>query len=197
MDQYVRRFEPLAALCRAVAQGDFDHAASILEKQGQGALSGFSGDDLRESPVMIALAHGHPKLARRIVEAGYAPSHWEAAGLDLAGPLHALALRDHARLNLCNIDGWAAMHLACYARAHSALAVLTEFGADPNVVACNSSLETPLHSAVRSDDAESVRILLAAGADPRFLDGAGRTPMQLAIETAAVSAFEALAERMD
>lgn len=194
MDQFVRRFDPLAALCRAITTGDYDHAARIVEKQGPLGLVGFTGDDLRESPVMLALAHGHPRLARRIVDAGYAPSHWEAAGLNLAGSLHALALQHHARLNLCNLDGWAAMHLACYARAHNALAVLTEFGADPNVVACNSSLETPLHSAVRSDDAEGVRILLAAGADQRFPDGAGRTPLQLAIEIAAVEAFDALTE---
>ena len=194
MDQFVRRFEPLAAICRAITQGDVVKANTIIERQGPEGFAGFSGDHIGESPVMLALSTGHPRLARRIVAAGYKPSAWEAAGLDLAGELHALAATNPDRLCLCNAEGWAPLHLACYAHAHRALAVLCEFDTDPNVVACNSSLETPLHSAVRADDAEAVRTLLTAGADARFLDAAGRTPLQLAIELAAIEAGRVLTE---
>lgn len=194
MDQFVRRFEPLAAICRAITEGDVTKANTIIERQGPEGLAGLSGDHIGESPVMLALSTGHPRLAQRIVAAGYKPSAWEAAGLDLAGELHALAATNPERLSLCNAEGWAPMHLACYAHAHRALAVLCEFDTDPNVVACNSSLETPLHSAVRADDAEAVRTLLTAGADARFLDAAGRTPLQLAIELAAIEAGRVLTQ---
>ncbi|MCA9272518.1 MAG: ankyrin repeat domain-containing protein [Phycisphaerales bacterium] len=197
MNQFVRRFEPLAAICQAIADGDVKKATSIIDEQGPGGLEGISGDTLAESPVLMALSTGHPRLARRIIASGYKPSAWEAAGLDLAGELHALAAVDPDRLCLCNAEGWAPLHLACYAHAYRALVVLCEFATDPNVVACNSSLETPLHSAVRADDAEAVRILLEAGADPRFLDAAGRSPLQLAIELAAIGAGEMLMRRDD
>ena len=195
MNQFVRRFEPLAAICHAIAEGDIHRATSLIDQQGPDGLVGISGDTLAESPVMMALSTGHPRLARRIIAAGYKPSPWEAAGLDLAGELHALAAVDPDRLCLCNAEGWAPLHLACYAHAHRALAVLCEFATDPNVVACNSTLETPLHSAVRADDAEAVRILLDAGADSRFLDAVGRSPLQLAIELAAVEASEVLMQQ--
>ncbi|MFI4871094.1 MAG: ankyrin repeat domain-containing protein [Phycisphaerales bacterium JB058] len=195
MNQFVRRFEPLAAICQAIADGDVKRASSIIDLQGPGGFAGISGDALIESPVMMALSMGHPRLARSIIAAGYKPSAWEAAGLDLAGELHALAAVDPERLCLCNAEGWAPLHLACYAHAHRALAVLCEFATDPDVVACNSTLETPLHSAVRADDAEAVSILLDAGADPRFPDAAGRSPLQLAIELAAIDASDVLMQR--
>ncbi len=197
MDQFVRRFEPIGAICRAIAAGDVIGAAALIDLQGPDGLTGLTGDDIGESPVMLALSTGHPRLARRIVAAGYKPSAWEAAGLDLAGELHSIAAANPENLSLCNAEGWAPMHLACYAHAHRALAVLCEFDTDPNVIACNSSFETPLHSAVRADDAEAVQSLLIAGADPRFLDAAGRTPLQLAIELASTHAGQVLTQHAE
>lgn len=193
MDQYVRRFEPLAAICRAIAEGDIPRAMQIVDQQGPGGLSGARGGRIGQSPVMLALSTGHPRLARRIVAAGYRPDLWEAAGLDLPGEIHARTIASPSAINLCNPDGWAPMHLACYAHAHLALAALCELDADPNVLTCNSALETPLHSAVRSDDERAVRLLLDTGADARFHDAAGRTPLQLAIELASARAGGVLA----
>lgn len=48
---------------------------------------------------------------------------------------------------------------------------LLELGADPNP---NDGTELPLHCAVRAGNADMVRLLLAAGADPLALDEAGR-----------------------
>lgn len=197
MDQSVRRFEPLAAICRAITEGDIPRAARLLDQQGPEGLVGTAGGQIGLSPVMLALSTGHPKLAKRIVAAGYQPDLWEAAGLDLEADITALAQDAPSRINLCNADGWAPLHLACYAHAHRALGALCDLGADPNVLTCNNTLETPLHSAVRVDDDEAVRTLLAAGADARFLDWAGRTPLQLAIELASASAGDALAQNAE
>lgn len=197
MDQFVHGFQPLAAICRAITEGNITRATQLLDEQGAEGLAGLKGGSLGQSPVMLALATGHPKLARRIVAAGYQPDLWDAAGLNMPGELHALALAAPSTLNLCNADGWAPMHLAAYAHAHDAISTLCELDADPNVLTCNSALETPLHAAVRCDDHESVRILLDAGADPRFQDGAHRTPLQLAIELASVRAGNTLTERAE
>jgi len=197
MDQSVRRFKSLAGICKAITDGDISKATKIIDSEGPKGLEGIASDRIGESPVMLALSTGHPRLARRIIAAGYRPDIWESAALNLAGELHSVAVSSPDRLDICNAEGWAPMHLACYAHAHDALAVLCEFASDPNVLACNSAMETPLHSAVRVDDARLVEPLRAAGADPRFTDAAGRTPMQLAIELASVAACSALASIED
>lgn len=193
MDQSVQRLKSLSAVCQAIIEGDTQRATSILQRVGDDGFAGLGDGKLGESPVMLALSTGHPKIARRIIDAGYQPDMWEASALGDARRVHEFARKTPDRLNLCNPDGWSAMHLACYAHAGPVLAVLCEMGADPNVIACNSTFETPLHSAVRTDDPETIETLLAAGADPRFTDGAGRTPLQLAIELPAANAGEALA----
>ncbi len=193
MDQSVQRLKSLSAVCQAIVEGDTLRATSILQRVGDDGFAGLGDGKLGESPVMLALSTGHPKLAHRIIDAGYQPDLWEAAALGDARRVHEFALNDPDRLNLCNPDGWSAMHLACYAHAAPVLAVLCEMGADPNVIACNSTFETPLHSAVRTDDPETIETLLATGADQRFPDGAGRTPLQLAIELSTARAGEALA----
>lgn len=57
------------------------------------------------------------------------------------------------------------------------LPVLLEAGADPNAV---HGWRTPLHYAVDADRDGAVRLLLAAGADPRARDSRGETPLDLA-----------------
>jgi ankyrin repeat protein len=197
MDQSVRRFKSLAWICKAITEGDIAKATKLVELEGPSGFDGVASDRIGESPIMLALSTGHPRLAARLVAAGYQPDLWEAAALDLPGELHSIACSTPERLEICNVDGWAPMHLACYAHAHNALAVLCEFAADPNILSCNSALETPLHAAVRVDDARLVETLIAAGADTRFTDAAGRTPMQLAIELTSVSACNVLASIED
>ncbi|RNC82775.1 MAG: ankyrin repeat domain-containing protein [Phycisphaera sp.] len=193
MDQSVHRFKSLSSVCRAIASGDMTLAGRLIDREGPDGFEGLGSDQIGESPVMMALSTGHPGLARKILAAGYEPDFWEASALNMAGVLHEIALKRPDILNLCNAEGWSPMHLACYAHADTVLAVLCEFDADPNVVACNNTLETPLHSAVRTDDPGLIETLLAAGADPRFTDAAGRTPLQLAIELASARAGAALA----
>jgi len=188
MDQSVRRFQSLASICKAITDGDVSEANRLIALQGPDGFEGDAADRIGESPVMLALSTGHPRLARRLVAAGYRPDLWEAAALDMASELHRIAVSASDRIDICNAEGWAAIHLACYAHAYDALGVLCEFAADPNTVACNSALETPLHAAVRVDDPRLIETLLAAGADPRFTDAAGRAPIQLAIELASVEA---------
>jgi len=188
MDQSVRRFQSLASICNAITDGAISEANRLITIEGPDGFDGDAADRIGESPVMLALSTGHPRLARRIVAAGYRPDLWEAAAMNMVSELHRIIVSTSDRIDLCNAEGWAAMHLAVYAHAYDAMVVLCEFAADPNIVACNSALETPLHAAVRVDDSQLVETLLAAGADPRFTDAAGRSPIQLAIELVSVEA---------
>ncbi|GAB5497375.1 MAG: hypothetical protein Phyf2KO_24550 [Phycisphaerales bacterium] len=197
MDQSVHRFKSLTSVCRAIASGDMALAGRLIDREGPDGFEGLGSDRIGESPVMMALSTGHPRLAKKLIAAGYEPDLWEAAALNMAGVIHEIAVANPDRLNLCNAEGWAPMHLACYAHADTVLAVLCEFDADPNVLACNNTLETPLHSAVRADDRELIETLLSTGANPKFTDAAGRTPLQLAIELASVNAGHALALAAD
>jgi len=192
MNQSVSGFDLLSPVCLALADGKVRRALRLVEWLDNDALRAIQPDRLGQSPILLALAQGCPQVARRLVERGLRPDLWEASALDLPGVVHSAAIKGPDRLNVCNRDGWAPLHLACYAGAMRVLSVLVEFGADPRVVSCNNALMTPLHIAVRLDDADLVSFLLSAGADPRNTDAANRTPMQLAIELPAPNAGRAL-----
>uniref|UniRef100_A0A1A8Q7K5 Cyclin-dependent kinase inhibitor 2B (p15, inhibits CDK4) n=1 Tax=Nothobranchius rachovii TaxID=451742 RepID=A0A1A8Q7K5_9TELE len=59
--------------------------------------------------------------------------------------------------------------------------VLLQHGADPNV-ADTSTRTTPLHDAARSGFVDTVRLLVAAQADPQARDNQSRLPVDLARE---------------
>jgi ankyrin repeat protein len=72
---------------------------------------------------------------------------------------------------------------------------LLEHGADPNV-SCGDRRETPLHYCCRRCQAITlIEDLLAHGANPAALDGAGNTPYQLAMAAGNRAAADLLRER--
>ena len=81
------------------------------------------------------------------------------------------------------------LHLAAELDQNAALAMLLQFGADPNVV--NAQRETPLHVAARLGHASSARMLIAHGASVLAEDGLGRSPLRLAEASARRSAAHA------
>lgn len=65
-------------------------------------------------------------------------------------------------------------------------------GCDVNLVALDTSHETPLHAAARFGAAGSARILLMHGADPLLLDGRGDTPLHHACRSGNAEVIEML-----
>jgi ankyrin repeat protein len=93
----------------------------------------------------------------------------------------------------CNLRGSLPFHIACYWGETGLVKAMLAYGAEPNVRRVQSGTSaakgiamldnTALHAAALRDspkNAEIVRLLLAAGADPSAKDRLGRTPLELA-----------------
>jgi ankyrin repeat protein len=63
---------------------------------------------------------------------------------------------------------------------------------DPDLANLMDGHTSALHEAARAGHVEIVRILLAAGANPRLLDGEGKTPLELAAGHGHASVVEVL-----
>ncbi len=135
-------------------------------------------------------------VARMLIRRGANPSLWDKEGLI---PAEAAANEGHEEAVLAMLDeGMPVETAGCagpllrYVSWDSVRLVreLLDRGADPNVCAPKSKI-TPLHRAAESfgeggeESAEIALILLAAGADPEAKNAAGKTPVELANETAA------------
>ena len=111
---------------------------------------------------------------------GWTPLHWS---IDMAqatrGPevVVELLLRAGASANAVDSSGNSVLMMACDRNNENIVDQLIRAGAD---VTLRSPKTTPLHRAAGSNFYEVIPRLLALGADPKALDGAGRTPKQLA-----------------
>ncbi len=87
-------------------------------------------------------------------------------------------LVSHNKINLNTLEykavgGYSALHHACLNSFHSAMSILLEAGANPNVKCDSVNGETPLQIACRLGDVRSGRILLNHGASPEIKDNFG------------------------
>jgi uncharacterized protein len=75
-------------------------------------------------------------------------------------------------------DGWTALHLGAAFGTPEAADMLLQHGAPVDAISRNAQRNQPLHAAVAlSRNAETVRLLLAHGADPNAVQVGGFTPL--------------------
>jgi hypothetical protein len=75
-------------------------------------------------------------------------------------------------------DGWTALHLAAGFGTPEATDMLLQHGAPVDAVSRNAQRNQPLHAALAlSRNAETVKLLLAHGADPNATQAGGFTPV--------------------
>jgi ankyrin repeat protein len=160
----------------AIRQGDADQVRALLAADP--ALAD-SRTPEGATPVLWAVYTRHSEFAPLLLATRPA-DFFEACALgDTARAAELIAL-DPALPKRHSGDGFTGLGFACFF-AHADLArLLLDAGADPNLAARNALAVAPLHSAVATDFAPLVELLLARGARPDPEEGSGMTPLHTA-----------------
>lgn len=146
-----RQLQQLAtaeALCQAVKHQDLNAAERLLQTQSADAYT----------------LSGTPLLHQLVLEERL---NWLT-----------LWQRQQADLNLPNLQGQQAIHLAAQAGKTNALTWLLQQGVSPN--RRDVGQKTPLHWAVLGNQVQTVQLLLTVGASASLADQTGQSPKALA-----------------
>jgi ankyrin repeat protein len=157
----------------AVEKGDVEGVTALLETKPSLLATGRAG----VSAVRLAVYHGHPDVARLLVERGAALDVFDASAVGAADRLRDLLAEDPSRANAVASDGFTPLGLAAFFGHEAAARLLLERGADPDLPARNATKVAPIHSAVAGGSVEIVRELLARGANVHARQQGGFTPL--------------------
>ncbi|MGA2513494.1 MAG: ankyrin repeat domain-containing protein [Candidatus Limnocylindrales bacterium] len=142
-------------------------------------------DGLGRSPILAAASAGYPEMARRIAALLAATPGgldiFAAATIGDVEAVRAMLTDDRASVDDRGPDGLTALHLAAGFGYLELARLLLGRAADPNAVSHNDARETPLHAAVSARHRDTAGLLMALGASPNVVDGAGRTPLHAAV----------------
>lgn len=161
----------------AIAAGDTGRVEGLLAHEPE--LAG-ARSETGVSAVLWALYHGQEVLARNLAQRASGLDIHDLAALGLAGDIARRLEEDPADLSRWSADGFQPVHLSAFFARQEALKVLIERGADVNVRAQHPAGMAPIHSAAASRRAETVAILLAAGAGPDAVQAGGFTALMSA-----------------
>jgi uncharacterized protein len=168
----------MSDLIAAVTAGDVPAVERLLEEDPE--LAGALQDGI--SAVRLALYHRQPAVLQALLAAQPPLDGLDHAALGWAEDVKRDVAYDAELVARRSADGFTALHYACFFGGPAATAVLLEAGADPVAAAQNPSAVQPLHSAAAARDAESARLLLAAGADPDARQAGGFTALHAAAQ---------------
>jgi ankyrin repeat protein len=144
-------------LIEAIQKGDAAKVGALLEEDDS-LLKARSGN---VSAVLLALYHGHPKIADVFLEHGLQPDFFEACALG-----DRKRAQRAADVNALSPDGFPPLGLAIFFRHPELARDLIERGADVNAAAKNPQRVAPVHAAAAVRDHATMKLLLDRGADP-------------------------------
>lgn len=155
-----------ADLVRSMVADDPDLAAS---RSGTGV-----------SAVLWARYRNHAAVVDALLAAGPTLDVFDAAALGRLERLTQLVNADPRQADAWSADGFTPVGLAAFFGHPEAVRFLLERGVDVHAVARNAMRVQPLHAATAARSAESVRLLLEAGADPDAEQQEGYTALMVA-----------------
>lgn len=162
----------------AIGAGDVEQVRSLL--RAAPALAAGRCPASGVSAVLSARYRFRMDLVEAVLEAGPELDVFDAAALGRVDRLRRLLDEAPDAAGSWSSDGFTPLHLAAFFAQPAAVALLLEQGVDVRAVARNPMQVQPLHSAVAGHDAETVRLLLVAGADPDARQQGGWTPLMAA-----------------
>jgi ankyrin repeat protein len=177
----------LSALCRAAEAGHDEIADWLLEHGADITL----GHENGSTPVYCALCGQHLELASHLIDRGGKSTLHQAVQCNhLARARQKLNAGADANELEDPPHGQTPLEMAIWLDSTDMVALLLEFGADPNQQDRSFQGErgmiggnTSLHEAVFKGSAKLVKLLLAHGADPDIANADGATPIELAERT--------------
>jgi uncharacterized protein len=143
--------------------------ARTHDANGVSALlwSVYTGQTVVRDFLLAELAHQHVEL-----------DVFEAAAIGDTARLAAILDADQRAVHAYSADGWTPLHLAAAFATPAAAELLLKHGAKVDAVSKNPQSNQPLHAALAlSRNSETVKLLLAGGADPNAIQTGGFTPI--------------------
>jgi ankyrin repeat protein len=168
----------MSELIAAVKAGDVGAVRALLARDPELAAEQEDGIPA----VRLALYHRQPEALAALLAAAPPLDGLDHAALGWADDLRRDIAADPELVRRRSADGFTALHYACFFGGPAATAALLDAGANPETEAENPLRVRPLHSAAAARDAESARLLLAAGADPDARQQGGFTALQAAAQ---------------
>ncbi len=167
-----------------VKRGASTEIASWVEEEPQIAES----RDAQGVSALLWAVYSGQTLVRDFLRSGLELDLPEAAAIGDTARLQLLLGNDpdlaRERANRRSADGWPLLHLAAAFADSSTVDLLLNAGADVHQVSGTPLRNQALHATLAlSKDQETVRLLLAHGADPNAVQAAGYRPLHQAAVT--------------
>jgi ankyrin repeat protein len=163
----------MSELAEAIKAGDAARVGALLDADP----SLVTVAENHVTPLLLAIYHGKPDIARLLVQRGAPASFAETCALGDEPRAKQMFANDPPLLHTRTADGYPPVGLAIFF-GHGALARwLIEQGADVNAAASNAQRVAPAHAAAATCDHETMRLLLARGADPNARQQMDYTPL--------------------
>lgn len=130
------------------------------------------------SALMLAIYTQQPVIRDFLMTRLEALDIFEAAAVGHNQRLHQLIAADAMSARAISPDGWTPLHLAAAFAGPDAVTLLLEHGAHVHQTSHNPMRNQPLHACIALNNSiETIRALLAAGADVNATQHGGYTPL--------------------